>query len=639
MSRSLQLLTEDAERITELDFSGKPPKESPVAEFATLSRAFAMMKDTVLTRTRELESAQAKLGHLVEIGIAMAGESHIGQMIELILREAETISGADGGTLFLMTGDRKALTFEFIHNTSLDLAIGGTQAAEFELPTMPYLDPATGEPRLDDVVCAAIHRARAIAVADVYADPRFDFTRLHEFDRRTGYRSRSLLVVPLNPRGGKVIGAIQLINAHRGKVAEPVAFSDGVRRHVEALAAQAANALYNRSLLDAQEALVDGMVKVIAGAIDTKSPYTGAHCLRVPELAVMLAEEASKVETGPLAGFAFTTEAEWREFRIGAWLHDCGKVTTPEYLVDKATKLETIHNRIHEVRTRFEVLLRDATIARLEAVAAGADPVAVEAAFERRRRQLADDFAFVAECNVGGEVMAADKVERLKRIGATPWQRHFDDRLGLSHEELRRLEAVPEQPLPAEETLLADRPEQVMPWSGGEQHFDPAFGFTLTVPPVMFDRGEMHNLSVPRGTLTEEERFKITEHAVQTVVMLEGLPFPDHLRRVPEYAGTHHETLDGKGYPRSLSARDLSVPARIMTIADIFEALTASDRPYKKAKTLSEAVAILDGLRRRGHVDSDLFELFLTSGAYRRYGERFLSPEQLDSVDVPAYLS
>ncbi len=637
MSRRLTELAEEAERITEMDFSGEVPRQSVVTEFSQLGRAFGMMKDQMLARTRNLEAAQSALVRLLELGIAVGSEKDMGTLVEKVVLEAERISGAEGGTLFLLTPDGEALRFAFIHNRVQDILVGGAgQVLDFELPTLPFTPPPPGSP--DHVVCAAIRRGVSIHVADVAASTEFDFTTLRECDARAGYHTRSLLVVPLRPRGGEVIGAIQLVNAHERGRAEAVPFAFGAQRHVKALAAQAANALHNRILLDAQDALVDAMVRLIAGSIDAKSPYTGGHCERVPLLAQMLAEEAARQTEGPLADFAFTSEEEWREFRVGAWLHDCGKVTTPEYVVDKATKLETLHNRIHEIRTRFEVLLRDAEIARLQAVAAGSPPEAAAAAFARRRAGLEADFAFVAECNIGGEAMAPERLDRLRRIAGERWQRHFSDRLGLSFAEQERLAPIPAPELPVWEPLLADRPEHVIPWSGGERFLSPQWKFTLPIPAVMYNRGEVHNLSILRGTLTGEERFKVSEHVIQTLMMLESLPFPKHLRRVPEYAGAHHETMDGKGYPRSLSAPDLSIPSRIMAIADIFEALTASDRPYKKAKPLSACVAILAEFRDNGHIDPVLFDLFLRASIYRRYAERHLMPHQLDEVDVTRYL-
>ena len=324
---------------------------------------------------------------------------------------------------------------------------------------------------------------------------------------------------------------------------------------------------------------------------------------------------------------------------IGAWLHDCGKVTTPEYVVDKATKLETIYDRIHEVRMRFEVLKRDAEIACLRRIADGGDAAAARAALEAEWRALDEEFAFVAECNEGGEFMAPERVARLKTIGARTWTRTLDDRAGISREERRRKERSAAVPLPATESLLADKPEHVIE-RRPEERLDAGnrWGFRVKTPQHLYNRGELYNLAVPGGTLSEEERYKINEHMIQTIMMLDALPFPRHLRNVPEIAGGHHEKMDGTGYPKRLKRDEMSPVARMMAIADIFEALTAADRPYKKAKTLSESIKIMGSMRKDQHVDPELFDLFLTSGVYREYAQRFLSAEQIDKVDVAAYV-
>ncbi|MEO5367639.1 MAG: hypothetical protein H7831_15045, partial [Magnetococcus sp. WYHC-3] len=402
-------------------------------------------------------------------------------------------------------------------------------------------------------------------------------------------------------------------------------------------ASQAAVALDNLNLLEAQKKLFDSVIQIIAGAIDAKSPYTGGHCERVPEIGRLLAEAACAETDGPFADFSLDTDG-WREFHLASWLHDCGKVTVPEYVVDKATKLETLYNRIHEVRTRFEVLYRDAVIAQLSRQLAG-EPAAPDA-LESELSRLRQDFAFIAECNVGGEFMSPDKIARMESLAKTPWVRHFDDRLGLSQGELMRLGALPPDPLPAQETLLADKPHHIVPRLEHPLSYDPeTWGFKVKVPDALYNNGEVYNLRIPRGTLTEEERYKINEHVINTIIMLDRLPFPKGLDRVGLFAGSHHETMVGSGYPRQLQRDDLPVQARIMALADVFEALTASDRPYKKAKTLSEAIRILSFMVKDKHIDADVFKLFLRSGAYRTYADKYLKPEQIDAVKVETYLS
>jgi len=637
MGKSVAHLAADANRVRNLDFSGQPTRPSRILEFDELGQSFTLMKSDLSNRTRALEVSDSKLSRLVELGIAMSAEQSSDNLMEMILSGAKELTNAEGGSLYAI-GDDNKLHFKIVQGDGFDLKYGEVSPNNNNFPPVPLFEES-GEPNHRNVVSYAIHEGATVNIPDAYDCDEFDFSGTRVFDERNNYRSVSFLTVPLRPRGGEIIGAVQLINAHEHELdtGSPVPFPPEIQKFVEALAAQAATALYNRDLLDAQENLMDSMIQLIAGAIDTKSPYTGGHCARVPELAIMLAQEACKAEDGTLAEFSFKSDAEWREFRIGAWLHDCGKVVTPEHVIDKATKLETIYNRIHEVRMRFEVLLRDADIKRLEAVAAGGDPEETLAQFENRRSKLMDEFAFIAHNNIGGEFMEAEAIERLKEIGNETWQRNFDDSLGLSHFELLHYGGAASV-LPATEKLLDDKSSHIFKRDGGAAKMYDDLGFKMKVPEHLYNLGELHNLSISRGTLSEEERFKINEHIIQTIAMLEHLPFPKHLRRVPEYAGTHHETLNGEGYPRKLTDNELSVPSRIMAIADVFEALTSSDRPYKKAKSLSESVKILSFFKKDGHIDPELFDLFLTSGVYQHYAERFLESDQIDDVDIEQYI-
>lgn len=383
--------------------------------------------------------------------------------------------------------------------------------------------------------------------------------------------------------------------------------------------------------------LMDAFIQLIAQTIDDKSPYTGNHCKRVPDLGLSLANAAAESNSPPFKDFSFKSEEEYREFKTAAWLHDCGKIITPEHIVDKGSKLETIYNRIHEVRMRFEVLWRDAEIEFHQQLAKNPEKKQqLNAALADKQQQLTDDFAFIASANVGGEFMSDDKVARLTELAKITWQRHFDDTLGLSPvEELNLKSSKPT--LPATETLLIDKPEHIIARTNAP-NFDDKLGIKMTIPEHQYNLGELYNLSISRGTLTAEDRFKINEHIIGTIKMLDKLPFPKELARVPRYASTHHETLIGTGYPRKLSAEDLSIPERVLVIADIFEALTAGDRPYKKAKSLSVAIDILHKFALDQHIDFDLFELFLTSGVYLDFAEKHMKDEQIDEVNIAQYI-
>ena len=580
------------------------------------------------------DARERRYQRLIEVGIAMSAERHYDRLLETILLGAKDLAGADGGTLYLVSEDRKSLTFEIMRNDTLGTAMGGSSGTPITLPPVSLYD-AEGAPNRKNVSAYAAVSAVPVNIADAYGDPNFDFTGTKAFDARTGYRSTSFLTVPLKNHADEVIGVLQLINAldeHRNVIP----FSAEITPLVVTLASQAAMTLDNQMLLDAQKRLLLAFIQLLAGAIDAKSPYTGGHCRRVPHLTEMLAKAAQESASGPLASF-FLNEDEWYELEVAAGLHDCGKVTTPEYVVDKATKLETIYNRIHEIRTRFEVVKRDTEIAYLRGVMAGGDAAALEAERDARQRQLDEDFAFVAECNVGGEFMAPEKVDRLKKIAETTWVRTLDDTLGLAWEEKSRKAAHPTS-IPAVEHVLDDKAEHVIAHDKPTIGADNPWGFKIKAPERKFNLGEVYNLSIARGTLTAEDRFHINDHIVQTIIMLESLPLPKNLRRVPEIAGGHHEKMDGTGYPKGLKRDEMSIPARMMAIADIFEALTARDRPYKPPKKLSEALKIMSFMAKDRHIDADLFAFFLTSGVYRAYADLYLTPDQLDEVDIAQYL-
>ncbi len=534
-------------------------------------------------------SALEYIRRLSAVGIALSAEKDDRRLMELILRSAKELTNADGGTLYSRTGDDE-LRFEIMITDSLGLHLGGTSGEPIELPNVPLRDER-GAPNHHAVAAHAALAVETVNIPDAYDATGFDFSGTRSFDERTGYRSTSFLTVPMRNHEDEVIGVLQLINALDAASGAVVPFDREDQELVESLASQAAIALTNKRLIDEQRVLFESFIELIAGAIDDKSPYTGGHCRRVPELTLMLADAAAATRDGPLAEFQMSEEDRY-ELQIAGWLHDCGKVTTPEYVVDKSTKLETIFDRIELVRTRFEVLKRDAEIAalrrRLAALEGGEalDAAAVEGELAGEIEALDEECAFLERCNRGGEFMRPEDQERVRRIGARRWRA-----------------------------------------PSGEQ------------APLLSDE-EIANLTIPKGTLTAEEREIINHHIVATIKMLESLPYPRHLRRVPEFAGGHHERMDGRGYPRGLTREQMSVQARVMGIADIFEALTAGDRPYKPAMPLSRALEILGRMKEEQHIDPDLFDVFIRERVYLRYAERFLDPDQIDEVDeraIPGY--
>ena len=384
----------------------------------------------------------------------------------------------------------------------------------------------------------------------------------------------------------------------------------------------------------AQIKLFDSIVQLIATTIDAKSKYTAGHCERVPTLTLMIADAATTSQNDAFKDFELKTEDEKREVSVAAWLHDCGKVTTPIYVVDKATKLETIYNRIHEVRARFEIVYRDLQIQALNRIINKEDETEVNSWLKEQQDKLIEDFEFIANANVGAEFMRDEDKQRVKDIAQITWIRNFDNSIGISQDEEKRLKKSDSNI----EYILEDKESHIIPRvTKADTDYD-KYNFKVNVPENLYNLGEVYNLTIDRGTLTEEERFKINEHVIMSIKMLENLPFPDYLKKVPEYAGAHHETLIGTGYPRKLTKEDMSIPARIMAVADVFEALTAADRPYKKPKTLSESIKILSFMVKDQHLDEDIFKLFLESGIYLEYGKQFLNEEQIDEVNISDYL-
>lgn len=585
-----------------------------------------------------MSSDHASFRRLIDIGIALSAEKNTDKLMETILLEAKDIGNADGGTLYFRTKE-DTLKFEILRNDSLGIAQGGTTGEEINIrPQLMYTEE--GAPNEKQIVSYAALTGETLNIVDAYDSTDFDFSGTKKFDEGTGYRTTSVLTVPLKNNQDDVIGVLQLLNALDRESGEVIAFSSEIQPMIEALASQAAVALDNATLIEAQENLLDSFIALMARAVDAKSPYTGGHCERVPELTEMLTQAACEIETGPFAEFNLTEE-EWYELHIGAWLHDCGKLTTPEYVVNKSTKLETITDRIHEIRMRFEVVKREAIIACQEKIIAGeGDADLLRADLADTLNSLDDDFNFIAECNLGGEFMGDELADRVKQIADMTWTRTLSDRVGIAHEELKRKQREPEKELPCVEPLLADRVDHVIDHDTVVHSADPnnPYGFRVDVPENKYNLGEIYNLCISRGTLTDEERFKINDHIVQTIVMLESLPFPKHLERVPEIAGGHHEKMNGTGYPRKLNGDDMSLPARVMAIADVFEALTAADRPYKSPKKLSDSIRIMSLMVKDQHLDPELFRLFLESGVYRDYADRYLQPGQIDEIDIASYL-
>ncbi len=574
-----------------------------------------------------------RLEKLINIGISLSHERNHDKLMESILFEAIDLAHADAGTLYTLSKDRTQLHFQTVRTKSLNIYLGGTSNNPINIPPVNLYAPGTREPNYKNIVTNAVLKNETVVIDNAYDTALFDFSGTYAFDKKMGYHSRSFITIPLCLQDNQVIGALQLINAKCHITNDTIPFSDDVVQIISSLASQAAVALDNHYLLKEQEALFDGFFRLIAGAIDTKSLYTGGHCTRVPLIALDLASAVSASDHPYVKDFSLSDD-EWKSFEIACWLHDCGKITTPEHVVDKATKLETIYNRIHEIRMRFEVLIRDSEIQRLQGLNSGGGPEILAQQHAQRVKKIKEDFQFIANCNIGDEFLSQEKIDRIHSISKQTWTRHLSDRLGLASLEAQHMESLgPEESLPTTEHILADKQKFIIPRKGRD--IDPFSKNTnhvikMDIPPNLYNYGEIYNLSISRGTLSPEERFKINDHVIQTLFMLDNLPFPNHLKNVIEYACGHHETIIGTGYPKKLTRDEMSIPARILAIADIYEALTASDRPYKKGKTVDEALKIMNFMKKDQHIDPDLFDIFINDGIWKQYAIDHLKPEQFN---------
>ena len=608
--RPLRGLVLESEAIRRFDFNYPASGHSPVLEVDQLAESMTRMKETIAS--------------FLEIAASLSAETRFDALLKRVLEETVGISQAQGGLIYLIDAEsgRWAPQALILNGQQHSLALHGIPAYDKDGQPLPdwLQQPANGGKS---------------TVTTIGFDQAGEYQRLLQ---ALDCPRVHLIATGLHHRQGDTVGVLVLLHCDTGEESDLAIQRPERLAFIEAVSGVAALCIESQRLLERQKRLLDAIIQLIAGAIDAKSPYTGGHCQRVPEITLMLAHAAADSDQPAFHDYRPTAE-EWEALHIAAWLHDCGKVTTPEYVVDKATKLETLYDRIHEVRTRFEVLKRDAWIAYWRGCAQGGTEASLATLRDELLTTLDEDFAFVARSNLGGETMADADLARLQQIAERTWMRTLDDRLGVSWEEARRQARQPAPNLPVSEPLLADRPEHLFERPAAEIiPADNPWGFKLQVPQHKFNRGELYNLSISRGTLTTEERYIINHHIVQTILMLSRLPFPKHLQHVAEIAGGHHEKMDGSGYPKRLRREQMSLPARMMAIADIFEALTAADRPYKKGKRLSESLNLMADMCKGAHIDPELFALFVRAKIYQRYAERFMQAQQIDAVDEHSVL-
>ena len=527
---------------------------------------------------KDIQHITKDVQQLIAIGHSLTSEKDTNVLMEKILLGAKNLSDADGGTLYLLTDDEKKLKFEVVQTRSLNIKMGGTHN-DITWPELPlFLENGNKNDSMVAVLCAL--EGNLINIPDVYEAEGFDFDGTKKFDQSTGYRTKSMLVIPMKDHEDTIIGVLQLLNKF-DENENVIDFTKDDEDLIASMASQAAISITNNRLIAGLENLLDSFIQTIATAIGAKSPYTGGHINRVAEIAEKLLLAVHEDDT-VYKNLSFSNN-DIKQMNKAAWLHDIGKIVSPEHVIDKGVKLETIHDRFETVETRFEVLKRDIEINYLKKNHKETDLEKITRLteeYEKEIKQLDDDLLFIKASNTGGEFMEDEKIERINQIS--------------KKEVLINGEKV---------SLLSDN--------------------------------EVYNLSIKKGTLTEEERFIINNHVAISYKMLIELPFPKTMKRIPVIAGSHHKKVKGGGYAaEEILDLPMTIEDKILAVADVFEALTSNDRPYKKANSLNTSLRILSFMVKDGDLDKDLVKFFVKSNLHLKYADKYLKDEQMDEITI-----
>ena len=516
-----------------------------------------------------------QINRLAEIGRALSGEHDLNVLLEKICDEVRHFTCADACTLYIVKDNQ--LHFEIVQNHTMDIRLGGKTGEVINLPPVDLVE--------SNVSAYVALKGASVNIPDVYDTDLFDFTGPKEFDKATGYRSTSMLVCPMRNHEDGIIGVLQLVNAKNPDTGEVIPFSPGYVSLTESLASQAAVSITNARLINDMENFFESFAEVMATAIDAKSPITGGHIRRVANLTMVMAEELHKTDKPPFQKVHYTPE-KFHELRVASWMHDIGKVTTPVEIIEKSKKLQTIFDRVHLVDVRMQYIIQRTQLAaaetRLNIMENGNSAECIqelEKKTEHTIAELSDIRTFILQCNEPREFLEDEKIARLEEIA----KRTYQD------------------------------------GQGKEQPF-------LTTD-------ELHNLSIRRGSINTEERQIMNNHAQITLDMLNKIPFTRQLKNIPHFAGAHHEFINGKGYPLGLKGDEIPFEGKLMAVTDIAEALTAKDRPYKKAMPLDQVYQLLRSMAEKEELDSDLVEFFINEKVYEVYQEKF---ENLESTPLPA---
>jgi len=603
ISKSINNLTDYTSAIRNFDFSGSMPEKSRIRELDELGKTIGIMKMTIQK--------------FLDISSLLIEEKDFNKLMHHILSETASAVNTEAGILYILSEDEKNLSVGaiFLKDGSA-ISIDNLPMISLEIESNSFpIQNSIKKGRSSVIQLHTSAFAKELSFFGTERENQFPY----------------LIGVPLKNQDKDLIGYLCLFEK------EDVSSNISLLSFIENLSGTTSVAIENHRNLNAHKKLFDSFIRTIAYAIDAKSSNKIGHCAKVPEISIPLANATLEQDGGTFGNFKLS-EFDRYSLEIASWLHDIGSIITPEFILQKSTKLEAVYDRLNEIRLRFEIIKRDLRISYYKKFIGGASKELLDRELEKDLHILDEEFLFIASCNDGEEPMTPEKKERIRKIGMRTWERTLSDTIGLSYEEKQK-KSRKRKPNPYVENLLADRPEHFRDFEESEIiPEDNEWNFKMKAPKYKYNLGEIHNLTIEQGVLNEEELHLVNSHIMHTIKMLSNLPFPKNLNNITEIAGGHHENMDGTGFPKKLSIENLSVLSRIIGIADKFETLTSSNRAHKKGKTLSEVISQMDTLRNDKHIDSDLFEIFLSSGIYMDYAKKHMEPYQIDEVDISKYL-
>jgi len=515
--------------------------------------------DGQLLNTSHNNDINDKIKRLNKIGIALSSQHELPLLLEMIIQESMTLTNCDGGTLYLRDGEN--LKFHIAQTTSLGIYMGGSHNVISWDPMPIYCDD--GSENRGIVAVTSLLDDRVINIDDIYGDKEFMFEGSKKFDKANDYNSKSSLTIPIKDHENEVIGVLQLLNK-LDESNQPIAFNKIDVDIICSLASQAGVAINNATFIKDIEKMIESFLRSIIYAMKEKSPHTASHIYKMVDFSNMIVDAIDKDQIH-FKNKRFS-ELEKQIINISALMHDVGKISTPDIVMEKATKLQSISDGIDSIKVRFEMVKKDLEIEYLKAKLDGEEPD--QSRLEDAIAKLSRDFEKLSVYNIGGEFLEDEKVAFIQNMAKEPFKIFNKEYMLLSQE-------------------------------------------------------EANLLAIKKGTLSDEDRETINRHALITINLLNKLYLPKKYKDIPQISGNHHEKINGTGYPFGLKGDEISFEARILAIADVFEAITSKDRPYKKPNSITTSMNIIKKMTQAGELDPDIVEFLESSKIYLEYAKKY----------------